>query len=416
MVAGAILGAGLVGGGMLIQTGVLREAGAAPSASSRLLDQVMARVLNDWIDTISAEELYKRAASGVVKEVDDPYSTLLTRDRLRRLRESTTGRYAGVGLELDIRDGFVTVIAPISRTPADSAGVKPGDRIIAIDGKPTLGLSMEEAHQLMRGATGTIVRLTIERGTADTTIALRRREIVYHPVQRAELINGAIGYLELAAFNERAAREVRRGVDSLRERGARSLILDVRENPGGLLEQGLAVADLFLDAGLTIASTRGRIPEANQVFKDETGQLWPGMPVVVLVDSGTASAAEIVAGALQDHKRGVVVGSPTYGKGSAQSVFPLPDDLALKLTTARWFTPKGRTIARDSTNGGITPDVEVRKPEMPVVASGRLGTPTPPRVLLSDPVIARAVEMMHGVLTPEQLNSRIPKPGRGMRD
>lgn len=411
VIAGAILGAGLISGGMLIQTGAWREAGAAPTASSRLLDEVMARVMNDWVDTISADELYKRAASGAAKELDDPYSTLLTPDRLRRLRESTTGRYAGIGVELDIRDGFVTVIAPIAQTPADSAGIKPGDRILSIDGRATTGLSMEEAQQLMRGSAGSVVRLGLVRGDQEATLTLRRREIVFHPVQRAQLLGGGIGYVELATFNERAAREVRRAVDSLREGGARSLILDMRENPGGLLEQGIAVADLFLDAGVAIASTRGRVTESNQTYEDVEAQLWKEMPIVVLVDSGTASAAEIVAGALQDHERAVVVGSPTYGKGSAQSVFPLRDERALKLTTARWFTPDGRTIERDSTKGGITPDVEARKPAPPVSAAGRIGAPSPQADLLADPVVARAAALLQGVGSQAELRRKARRSG-----
>ena len=403
VVAGAILGAGLVTGGMLIQSGVWREADASPPASARLLDQVMARVQSDWVDTISTDELLRRTASGLVKEIEDPYSTLLTADRVRRLRESTTGRYAGVGLELDIRDGFITVIAPIAGTPADSAGVKPGDRILAIDDKQTVGLTMEEAQQRMRGPSGTQVKLTLERGEQETVVTLRRREIVFHPVQRSELLNGGIGYVELATFNERAATEVRRAVDSLTQRGARSLILDMRENPGGLLEQGIAVADLFLDANVTIASTKGRVPETIQEFDDSAPQPWPTLPIVVLVDSGTASAAEIVAGALQDHKRAVLVGSATYGKGSAQSIFPVAEGKALKLTTARWFTPKGRTIERDSTKGGIEPDIEVARATTPL--SSRVTSQTPAN-LATDPFVARAIVLLTGVTTPAELRKR----------
>lgn len=387
---------------MLIQSGVWREADAAP-ASVQLLNQVMSRVLQSWIDTISTDELYNRAAAGLVKEVDDPYSTLLTPERNRRLRESTTGRYAGVGVELDVRDGYVTVIAPLARTPADSAGIRPGDRLIAINGKSSIGLSMEEVQLLLRGPTGTKVSLTLVRDHDPLTVTLTRREIVYHPVQRAENVAAAVGYIKLATFSESAARELRRAVDSLRALGAASLILDMRENPGGLLEQGIAVADLFLDPGLTIASTRGRTPEANLGFDDVAPQPWPNMPVVVLVDSGTASAGEIVAGALQDHKRAVVLGAPTYGKGSAQSLFPLLGGRALKLTTARWFTPDGRTIERDSTNGGITPDLQPRK-----AAIGAKVTPLALHTPLAlDPEIARALELLQGVGTPDELRARV---------
>jgi carboxyl-terminal processing protease len=407
LIAGAILGAGLVSGGMLIQGGVWREAGAA-TASVRLLDQVMSRVLQDYIDTVSVEALYQNAASGLVREVDETYSTLLTPERYRRLRESTSGRYAGVGVELDLRDGFVTVIAPLAGTPADSAGIQPGDRIVAIDTKPMVGLSMEEVQQLLRGPIGTSVKLTLERDADHPTVTLTRREIVYHPVQRAENLAGAVGYVKLATFSEHAARELRRTVDSLRGQGSRALILDMRENPGGLLEQGIAVANLFLDRGQTIASIRGRMPEANQEFEDDAPEIWPGLPVIALVDSGSASATEIVAGALQDHKRGIVVGSPTYGKGSAQSIFPLLAGRALKLTTARWFTPSGRTIERDSTQGGITPDVEVRQVEIATAKVARL-----PSVLLVplalDPVIGRALQLLEGVTTPQELHARLPK-------
>ena len=402
VIAGAVLGAGVVSGGMLIQSGAWREAGAA-TGSVRLLDQVMARISQDYVDSVSTDEMYRRAASGFVKEIDDPYSTLLTPDRYRRLRETTTGRYAGVGVELDMRDGFVTVIAPLAGTPADSAGIKPGDRIATVDGRSIVGMSMEDVQQALRGAAGTKVRLTVERGTDKPTFTLTRRMIVYHPVQRAELMNG-IGFVELATFSERAASELRRTIDSLRARGARSLILDLRENPGGLLEQGIAVADLFLNQGQTIASTRGRTPDADHVFEDDAPQAWPGMPIVALVDSGTASAAEIVAGALQDNKRAVLIGSRTYGKGSAQSIFPVTGGRALKLTTARWFTPDGKTIQRDSTTGGISPDVVVNR-----VETARANGPLVFRIPALDPVVQRALDVLQGVSTPEELNARVSR-------
>lgn len=392
VIAGAVLGAGLVSGGMLIQSGALREAGAA-TASPRLLEQVMSHLSRNYIDTISTDEMYRRAASGLVKEIDDPHSALLTPERVRRLQESTSGRYAGVGMEIDMRNGFVTVIAPLAGTPADSAGIEPGDHLISIGGKPTHGLTMEEVQQALRGPVGSTVRLAIDRGEEDSTFTLTRREIVYHPVQRTAVIGRGIGYVRLATFSEHAAREVRRAVDSLRAQGAVSLILDLRENPGGLLEQGIAVADLFLNVNQTIASMRGRTADANREFNDDAPQIWPALPIVTLVDSGTASAAEIVAGALQDHRRAVLAGTPTYGKGSAQSLFPVTGGRALKLTTARWFTPDGRTLERDSTKGGITPDVIVRRDE-------RGGT---------DPVMRRAIELLEGVRTPEDLRARVPR-------
>ncbi len=230
---------------------------------------------------------------------------------------------------------------------------------------------------------------------------MKRRVIRFDPVRRAFIARPGIGYVELATFSENAARDLRRAVDSLRGAGARSLILDLRENPGGLLEQGVAVAELFLDPRQVIATTRGRVADANREFADKAAQQWPGMPVVALTDSGTASAAEIVAGALQDHGRGVLVGSPTYGKGSAQAVYNLSDGNALKLTTARWYTPKGRTIERDSTTGGITPDVVERGERARRAERGR-----PP---VSDAAFNRAVQLLTGARTPEELRSRVPR-------
>ena len=379
----------------------------------------MERVRRDYIDTVSADQMLRMAATGVVEEVDDRYSVLLPPDRLSRLRESGKGRYAGIGVEVDMRDGFVTVIAPIAGTPADSAGIEPGDRIVKIDGKSTYRLTMEEVHQVLRGPAGSKVRLTIDRGSDSPEFTLTRRMIVYHPVRRAQLLSGGIAYVELATFNEDAAREVRRAVDSLRSprtaNAATSLILDLRENPGGLLEQGIAVADLFLDAGKTIASTRGRTHESNHDYIDEAKQTWPMMPIVVLVDSGTASAAEIVGGALQDNGRAVLVGSPTFGKGSAQSLLPIEGGYALKLTTARWFTPNGRMIERDSTAGGITPDVTVREEGGRTRAdrdSTRDRNRARPNFQLPAPsedlVIQRALKLLQGVTSPAELRARVP--------
>lgn len=379
LIAGAILGAGLVSGGIFIQGGASPMAAADPG-TPRLFDEVVARVRNDYIDSIADEELFRRAAVGLAREIEDPYSVVLAPDAVRRLRETSTGQYPGIGVELDLRDGSVVVIAPIAGTPADSAGIEPGDRIVQVDGKSTIGLAIEEVQQRMRGPHGSSVRLTVERGDAETkTFTFRRATIRFHPVQGARLAAPGVGYVELATFSDSAAAEVREAIDSLRGAGARSIVLDLRKNPGGLLEQGVAVADLFLDAGQVIVTTRGRTPETDQVFTDGQPERWKGLPLAVLVDSGSASASEIVAGALQDHDRAEIIGSPTYGKGRAQSVFPLIGDRALRLTTARWFTPDGRSIDRDSTSGGITPDVVIRRQD---------GAPG------ADPVLGRAVELL----------------------
>lgn len=422
LIAGIILGAGLLSGGLLMQSGARHEAVAA-TASARLLDEVMARLSQDYIDSLPRDEMLRRSAAGFVKELEDPYSVLLTPERYKQLGETTSGRYPGIGLALDLRDELVTVIAPLRGTPADSAGIISGDHIIAIDGKPTHGLTMEEVQHQLRGSAGSKVKLSMERGGEHRDVVLTRRVIVNHPVQRAELSN-AVGYVQLTTFSEDAAREVRRAIDSLRARGARSVILDLRGNPGGLLEQGIEVSDLFLDAGETIVSTRGRTAEADHEFSDQAPQRWPDMPIVALVDSGSASATEILAGALQDNGRAVLVGARTYGKGSAQSVFPLSSGYGLKLTTARWFTPKGRTIARDSTSGGIMPDIIfpdsarvaaiARRPDTARVNStGPIGQTSAfrvgPRSAWDDPVVVRAMQLLDGVTTPAALRARVPK-------
>jgi carboxyl-terminal processing protease len=232
--------------------------------------------------------------------------------------------------------------------PAERAGVRVGDRIVEIAGEPTRGLTAEEVTRRLRGAPETPVRFVVERFGVEGRVpfTVTRESVHVRSVRRVALLGDSVGYLDLSSFAASSADEVRAGVDSLRTLGARSVVFDLRGNPGGLLDQGVAVADLFLDAGQAIARTAGRAPQAERRYVDETPQRYAGVPMVVLVDGGSASAAEIVAGALQDHDRAVVVGAPTFGKGSAQQVFPLANGSALKLTTALWYTPSGRSINR----------------------------------------------------------------------
>ncbi len=343
----AILGGALVSGGWLMQQGF-----GAPTPRiverARLFDQVIEHVGRNYVDRLPTTDLYGRATRGVLRELHDPYSAYLTSERLARLTESTTGRYQGVGVELDMRDGWVTVVAPLPGTPADQAGVQSGDRIVSIDGKPTQGWAPEEALRALRGAPGSVVRFVVERPGVDEPVpfAVVRREIQFHPVQHAAMLRDGVGYVSLVVFSQESAAELQRAVDSLRRVGARSLVVDVRGNPGGLLEQGVAVTDLFLDQGLKIVEMRGRTRDANETFVDKAPQRYPTIPMAVLVDSTSASASEIFAGALQDQDRAVIIGATTYGKGSAQSVFPLADGGAVKLTTALWYTPSGRSITR----------------------------------------------------------------------
>ena len=346
IVTAAVLSSALVSGGWLMERGGV---GAPRDAASqaRLFEEVLLHVRRDYVDDLSDSALYRRAAQGVIGELHDPHSVFLDQKRLNRLDESTSGHYAGVGIQMDVRDSGITVVGTLPGTPAERAGIVAGDRIVEIEGKSTLGLTSDEALKSLRGTAGTTVRVVAERPgvAARMPFTLTRATIEVNPVAHALLVGDGVGYVDLSTFSTSAAADVARAVDSLRAAGARSLVLDLRGDPGGLLDQGVNVADLFLDQGQKIVSTRGRTAEENHVFADQQPQRFGNMPLVVLTDSGTASASEIVAGALQDHDRALLVGTTTYGKGSAQRVFRL-DVGAVKLTTALWYTPSGRSINR----------------------------------------------------------------------
>ena len=350
-VAAAALLTLALGGWLMVRRGhAVPATGARMSVSQgqRLLDGVMKRVEQNWVDTVSADELYRLATLGMIDELGDPNSVYLSPDRLRRLREVTSGSYRGVGLTVDTRDGWVTVIAPRPASPADRAGIQSGDRLVEVNGQPMKGWTVSEATNALRGPVGSTVMLTIERrfGGGRVSLSLVRSDIHVSSVQRAMMLDSVIAYFAITSFTDSTALDVANVMDSLVKAGARSLVLDLRGNPGGLLAQGVAVADLFLDVGQRIASTRGRLPSANALYVDHTAQRWPKLPIVILENANTASAAEIVAGALQDHDRAIVIGRASYGKGSAQIVIPLDSGAALKLTNALWYTPAGRSIDR----------------------------------------------------------------------
>ena len=366
VVAAAVLSSALVSGGWLIQREAAAHTPLDATAGARLFDQVMAHVRRDYVDTIPDSLLYRKAVTGVLGELHDPHTVFLDPRRLSRLDESTRGHYAGVGIQMDVRDSGITVVATLRNTPAEQAGMSSGDRIVEIDGKTARGLTSEEALKTLRGPAGTSVRVVVERPgvTAPLTFTLTRRDIQVHPVQHALLLQDGVGYADLTMFSTEAATELSRTIDSLRAAGARSLVLDLRRNPGGLLDQGINVADLFLDPGQAIVSTRGRTADENRAFADRAPQRWRDMPIVVLTDSNSASASEIVAGALQDHDRALVVGTATYGKGSAQRVFRIRDG-AVKLTTALWYTPNGRSINRPRSTDSPIPGVDDDEPAVP---------------------------------------------------
>jgi carboxyl-terminal processing protease len=346
-IALAALSGALVSGGWLLQRGL--ERGDSVYGRARLFDDVMAHLSQYYVDTLSEQELYNKAVDGMLQQLHDPYSVFLSAERLRKLNESTSGVYAGLGVQIDVRDGWITIIAPLPGTPAERAGIQPGDRIVAVDGRSTQGWTVDEARQALRGERGSRVTLSVERPgvAARIPFTLQRADIHVRSVRHARMLSDSVGYVQLTIFSEASADELRSAIGQLRRNGMKTLIFDLRSNPGGLLEQGVEVAELFLDPGEKIVSMRGRALGATREFTDDDRQLWPDLKLITLVDDHSASAAEIVAGALQDHDRSAILGTTTYGKGSAQSVFPLREgDGALKLTTARWFTPAGRSIQK----------------------------------------------------------------------
>jgi carboxyl-terminal processing protease len=346
IVAGTLLGS-LVTGGWLLQRGA-RTGTFTAFEGAQLFESVFQRVQNDYVDNVGDSTLYRKSVDGMLFELNDPYSTFLPPDRFARLNETTSGNYAGLGLEVDLRDGWLIVVAPVAGGPAERAGIQPGDRIIDIAGKQTKGWTIEEAAKVLRGKPGTFVTLRLERPGISTPIELRLPRMTIHQsaVRRASMLNDGVGYIDLKAFSDSTAKELNGAITTLLARGMKTLVLDMRTNPGGLLTQGVRVSDLFLDPGQKIVSMRGRVPDANREYADTAQQRWPQLPLLVLVDGRSASAAEIVAGALQDHDRAVIIGTPTYGKGSAQSVISFGPEGGLKITTARWFTPVGRSITR----------------------------------------------------------------------
>lgn len=341
----------IVAGGALVHRGAR---GGPPTAyeAARLYDNVKAHIARDYVDSIGEEQLYKMSVEGLLHELGDPYSRFLSSERAARLSETTTGNYVGVGMQVDIRDGWIIVIAPLPGSPAERAGLQTGDRILEINGKSTYNWTSEEASRALRGPEGSPVSVLVDRVNFEQPLMLRftRGRVHQNAVRRSAMVAPGVGYIDLKVFTDSTADEVERAVRELVGAGMKTLILDLRVNPGGLLHQGVRVADLFLDQGDPIVRIRGRTPDANRDFVDSAAQSWPQLPLVVLVDGRSASASEIVAGALQDHDRAAIIGQPTYGKGSAQTVFPMAAEHtgAVKLTTARWYTPLGRSIAQPS--------------------------------------------------------------------
>jgi len=351
-VVAAVVSAALMSGAWFLQ----RETEPAGSVyqQARLFDDVLAHVADYYVDSLDERQLYQMAIEGMLDQLHDPYSVFLKPEDFRQLSEATTGNYSGLGIQIDVRDGWITVVAPLPDTPAERAGVQTGDRIVQLDGRSTEGWKQDQAVKELRGPAGTAAELLIRRTGVDKPITYKLTRATIHirsvDPRITMMLDDRVGYIALSPVSESSTRDVSQAIDTLLKQGMKSLIFDLRYNPGGLLDQGVAVSDLFLDPGKAIVETRGRAPGSSHEFSDAKPQLWPRLPIVVIVNGGSASAAEIIAGALQDHDRAVLIGTPTFGKGLVQSFWRLTPETGLKLTTARWFTPSGRTIQRVTRN------------------------------------------------------------------
>ncbi len=357
LLAGLLLGVSLaLTHGVLAERPVRSHAAAGlPLDMVRTLSEVFGKIKANYVDEVDDKTLLENAIRGMVTGLD-PHSSYLDRKDFEELRVGTTGEFGGLGIVVGMEDGFVKVISPIDDTPAQRAGVQAGDLIIRLDDTPVKGLTLDQAVNIMRGKPGTKITLTIVREGEEKPlkITLTRAKIRVKSV-KSKVLEDGYDYVRISQFQERTASELRKAIRKLRKENGgklKGLVLDLRNNPGGLLDSAVAVSDVFLEEGV-IVSVKGRTDDNKLVRSARAGDLIEGAPMVVLVNEGSASASEIVAGALQDHRRAIIMGQRTFGKGSVQTVIPLGNDTALKLTTARYYTPSGRSIQAE----GIEPDI-----------------------------------------------------------
>ncbi len=368
-----------------------------------LFGDVFERIRAEYVEPANDRDMVENAINGMLTGLD-PHSSYMNVKQFRDMQVQTRGEFGGLGIEVTQEGGYIRVISPIDDTPAMRAGVKAGDLIVALDGKTVQGLSLNEAVDKMRGPPSSKITLTVKRAGVDTPIELSmNREIIKIQVVKSRLEGGDVAYIRVTSFSEQTDAGLRRAIATLRQQAGdklKGIVLDMRNNPGGLLDQAVAVSDDFINQG-EIVSTRARHTEDSQRWNAKDGDLANGLPIVVLINGGSASASEIVAGALQDHRRAIIMGTRSFGKGSVQTVIPLPGNGAMRLTTARYYTPSGRSIQ----GLGITPDIEVQAsrtepphfgPEREADLKGALansgGTPVGPATPRTDlPAIAKEI-------------------------
>ena len=346
---------------------------ASDSDTYRQLDlfgEVFERVRADYVENVTDEQLIEAAINGMLSALD-PHSSYMNAKNFRDMQVQVRGEFGGLGIEVTMENGLIKVVSPIDDTPAAKAGLKPGDFITQIDGEPVLGMSLNDAVEHMRGPVGSEIKLSIRREGRDPFDVTMRRAVVKIQSVKYQLEGPDIGYIRITSFNEQADSGVKTAVKELKAKAGDKLVgivLDLRNNPGGLLDQAVSVSNDFLKQG-EIVSTRGRHAEDAQRYNAQApGDLTDGLPMVVLINGGSASASEIVAGALQDHHRAVLLGTRSFGKGSVQTIIQLPGHGAMRLTTARYYTPSGRSIQ----GKGIEPDIEVEPAKIERIAQGNM--------------------------------------------
>ncbi len=332
---------------------------AMPLDQLRAFATIFGRVKQDYVEPVEDNVLLESAIRGMLSGLD-PHSTYLNAEEYKALEEDTQGEFGGLGIEVGMEDGFIKVIAPIDDTPAQQAGVKAGDLVIRLDGQPVKEMDLGEAVKAMRGKPGTLITLTIIREGENKPLKITiERDIIKVASIKSRILEDGFGYLRISHFQSHTTKDMLKAIDKLQDEGngtLRGLVLDLRNNPGGVLNSAVSVSDAFLKKGL-IVYTKGRLADSEMTFKAAPDDVLEGAPMVVLVNSGSASASEIVAGALQDQGRAVIMGSQTFGKGSVQTIVPITKKSAIKLTTARYFTPSGRSIQAE----GIEPDIILPK-------------------------------------------------------
>ena len=356
-----------IGHGVFAEREQPSAAAGLPVEELRTFSDVFGRIKNDYVEDVEDKDMLENAIRGMLSGLD-PHSSYLDHEQFKELQVGTSGEFGGLGIEVGMEDGFVKVIAPIDDTPAQRAGVQAGDLIIRLDDTPVKGLTLNDAVKIMRGKPGTVLKLTVVREGVEKPLKIDiERAIIKVRSVKSRMLEGNFGYVRISQFQSKTAENMVDAIDKLKKEAGgtlKGMVLDLRNTPGGVLNGAVAVSDAFLKKGL-IVYTEGRVNDSKLRFNATPDDILDNAPIVVLVNQGSASASEIVSGALQDHHRAIIVGTQTFGKGSVQTILPLSNGTAVKLTTARYYTPSGRSIQAE----GIVPDIELDQVRVSAVES-----------------------------------------------